>query len=92
MKVVSINDVKKTSEDNIKEELAKRKEAMLDVVDHIRQGIESGEIVEFVATSLDTEGESQIHCYIGDVAVGIGLYEIGKSILMNQYEPKDNQK
>jgi uncharacterized metal-binding protein len=55
----------------------------------MKEQIESGQIQEFVATSLDKNGEAQIHCYVGDVAVGVGLFEIGKNILMNQYEGQE---
>ena len=86
MKIVSINDAPKKSEDtDVIDFQEKRKIALLDILNHMKQGIESGEIQEFTATSLDKNGEAQIHCYVGDVAVGVGLFEIGKNILMNQY-------
>ena len=43
-----------------------------------------------IIKSLDKHGDAQIHCYVGDVAAGIGLFEIGKNILMTQYNPEDN--
>ena len=86
MKIVSINDAPKKSEDtDVIDFQEKRKIALLDILNHMKQGIESGEIQEFTATSLEKNGEAQIHCYVGDVAVGVGLFEIGKNILMNQY-------
>jgi hypothetical protein len=85
MKVVSINDAPKKAESEVIDFQEKRKEALLDILNHMKKGIEAGEIQEFVATSLDQDGEAQIHCYVGDVAVGVGLFEIGKNILMNQY-------
>ena len=89
MKIVSINDAPKKSDDTDVIDFAqKRKDAMLDILEHMRKGIESGEIQEFTATSLDDAGEAQIHCYVGDVAVGVGLFEIGKNILMTQYNPE----
>jgi len=90
MKIVSINDAPKKSEDtDVIDFQEKRKIALLDILNHMKQGIESGEIQEFTATSLDKNGEAQIHCYVGDVAVGVGLFEIGKNILMNQYEGQE---
>ena len=86
MKIVSINDAPKKSDDtDVIDFQEKRKKELLDIIKHMKQGIESGEIQEFTATSLDKNGEAQIHCYVGDVAVGVGLFEIGKNILMNQY-------
>jgi len=86
MKIVSINDAPKKSEDtDVIDFQEKRKIALLDILNHMKEQIEAGEIQEFTATSLDKNGEAQIHCYVGDVAVGVGLLEIGKNILMNQY-------
>jgi len=91
MKIVSINDAPKKNDDNadVIDFSEKRKKNLLDILEHMKQGIESGEITEFTATSLDTNGEAQIHCYVGDVAVGVGLFEIGKNILMTQYNGQD---
>ena len=90
MKIVSINDApKKDDSDAVIDFQEKRKAALLDIIDHMKQGIEAGEIQEFTATSLDSNGEAQIHCYVGDVAVGVGLFEIGKNILMTQYNGQE---
>ena len=90
MKIVSINDAPKKSEENdVIDFQEKRKIACLEILDHMRKLVEEGEIQEFTATSLDQNGEAQIHCYVGDVAVGVGLFEIGKNILMNQYNGEE---
>ena len=91
MKIVSINDAPKKNDDNtdVIDFNEKRKQNLLDILEHMKAGIEAGEIIEFTATSLDTNGEAQIHCYVGDVAVGVGLFEIGKNILMTQYNGQD---
>jgi bifunctional N-acetylglucosamine-1-phosphate-uridyltransferase/glucosamine-1-phosphate-acetyltransferase GlmU-like protein len=88
MKVISINDVIKNPEKENEERIALRKQNLLDILDHVKKEIEEGNLIEFVATSLDKEGDAQIHCYVGDVAVGVGLFEIGKNILMTQYDPE----
>ena len=88
MKVVSINDARNKNEEVIDFQ-EKRKQDLLDILNEMKIRIESGEIQEFVATSLDGNGEAQIHCFVGDVAAGVGLYEIGKNILMNQYHVED---
>ncbi len=59
-----------------------RKKQLLDVVDTLKQQVESGEITEFVACSLDKDGVAQIHCYVLDFAGGVGLFEIGKMSLI----------
>ena len=91
MKIVSINDAPKKNDDNtdVIDFKEKRKQNLLDILEHMKAGIEAGEIIEFTATSLDNNGEAQIHCYVGDVAVGVGLFEIGKNILMTQYNGQD---
>ena len=88
MKVISINDIIKKPEEENEERIALRKQNLLDILDHIKDEIEAGNITEIVATSLDINGDAQIHCYVGDVAAGIGLFEIGKNILMTQYDPE----
>ena len=86
MKIVSINDAPKKADDNeVIDFQEKRKAALLEILNHMKEKIEEGEIHEFTATSLDKDGDAQIHCYVGDVAVGVGLFEIGKNILLTQY-------
>jgi len=90
MKIVSINDAPKKSEENdVIDFQEKRKAELLDILNHMKEQIEAGVIQEFTATSLDKDGDAQIHCYVGDVAVGVGLFEIGKNILMNQYNGQE---
>ena len=78
MKVVSINSKRK---EQIQEE--EQKKAMLDVVDFIRQAIDQGLIKEFVACSVDDGGECQIHVAAMDMPGSVGLFEIGKHILIS---------
>jgi len=77
MEVVSINSRRK---EQVKEE--EQKKAMLAVVDFIRQAIDQGIIKEFVACSIDNDGECQIHVAAMDLPGSIGLFEIGKHILI----------
>ena len=88
MKVISVNDMIKKPEQEDEDRVALRKQNLLDILDHVKEEIEAGNITEIVATSLDTSGDAQIHCYVGDIAAGIGLFEIGKNILMTQYDPE----
>ena len=74
MQVISINE---KQED-------KRKEDMLEVLAEIRSQIESGQITEFVAASLDSDGLGQIHVSTLDVPGAVGLFEIGKHLLISQ--------
>jgi hypothetical protein len=62
----------------------RRKENMLDVIDGVRKLIESGEMEEFIMTSIDKDGEVKIHASIKDLIGGVGLFEIGKNILISQ--------
>jgi hypothetical protein len=78
MEVISINDHRK---EKIQDD--EQKKAMLDVLDFMRKEIESGEIKEFVACSLDDDGVCQIHVAAMDLPGSVGLFEIGKHLLIS---------
>jgi hypothetical protein len=78
MEVISINSKRK---ENIQQQ--EQKKAMLDVIDFIKAQIESDSIKEFVACSIDNDGECQIHVAAMDLPGSIGLFEIGKHILIS---------
>lgn len=78
MEVVSINS--KRREQIIEEE---QKKAMLQVIDFMKDAIEKGEVKEFVACSIDDDGICQIHVAAMDLPGSIGLFEIGKHLLIN---------
>ena len=59
-------------------------QSLLEVIDEMREHIESGDIVEFVATSICADGETQIHSMVGDLPTAVGLYEIGKHMIIQQ--------
>ena len=61
-----------------------RKESLLEVIDAVRDQIERGEIRELVACSLDKDGVAQIHVSALDLPGGVGLFEIGKHLLISQ--------
>ena len=67
-------------ESKAKEE--ERKIAMLDVLTVIKKQIEDGKIKEFVACSLNDEGDAQIHVSCLDLVGGVGLFEVGKHLLI----------
>lgn len=73
MEIVSIN---KNAE--------KHKKELLEVIDVVKSMIESGEIDEFVMASSNQDGSVQIHASIKDALGGVGLFEIGKRILIDQ--------
>jgi len=62
---------------------AKRKQDMLDVIDQMRMMVQSGEITEFVACSMDEDGITQIHVCALDLPGSVGLFEIGKHLLIS---------
>jgi hypothetical protein len=76
MKVVSI-DPKEKEKQKIKNDL-------LEVLDEMRTQIEDGNILEFVAVSICNDGECQIHAKVIDLPTGIGLFEIGKHMMIQQ--------
>lgn len=72
MNVVSISQKKEDT----------RKQDLLEVLEEMRLRVESGEMTEFVAASLDADGDVQIHANVRDIAGGVGLFEIGKKIFI----------
>jgi len=71
----------KSKEEKFKEQ---RTEELLDVVDTVRNMIINGSITEFAAVSLDNNGEVAIHVSALDSVAAIGMYEIGKALLMER--------
>ncbi len=61
---------------------AKRKQDLLDVIDQMRLMVQSGEIAEFVASSVDEDGITQVHVCALDLPGAIGLFEIGKHLVI----------
>jgi hypothetical protein len=57
---------------------------LLEVLDEMREQIESGDIIQFVATSMLDDGETQIHSMVSDLPTAVGLYEIGKHMIIQQ--------
>jgi len=57
---------------------------LLEVLEEMREQIESGDIVQFVATSLLEDGGTQIHSMVSDLTTAVGLYEIGKHMIIQQ--------
>lgn len=73
--VLTFNSKKKAQEED-------RKRQLIEVLDTMKAQIECGEIQEFVACSLDKDGIAQIHVSTLDYAGGVGLFEIGKTMLI----------
>lgn len=61
---------------------AKRKQDMLDVLDAMRHMVQTGEVKEFVACSVDDDGIAQIHVCALDLPGSVGMFEIGKHLLI----------
>jgi hypothetical protein len=65
-------------------EQAKRKANLLEVLDDLRASVEAGHIDEFVAASIGADGQVEIHACVKDTVGGVGLFEIGKHIFIQQ--------
>lgn len=78
MEVVSINSRRK--EEILEEE---QKQSMLEILDFMKKSVEAGHMKEFVACSIDSNGECQIHVSAQDLPGAIGLFEIGKHLLIS---------
>jgi hypothetical protein len=84
MEIVSINPKRK---DEVQAE--EQKQSMLEVLAHMKNAVDAGEIKEFVACSLDDDGIAQIHVSAMDLPGSIGLFEIGKHLLISQESFED---
>ena len=62
----------------------KNKEDLLEIIDIMRSMIEHGSITSLVATSTDDQGEFNIHASAMETSTAVGLYEIGKAILLER--------
>ena len=67
-------------------EIEQRKQELLEVIDEIRSQVEAGEIKELVACSMDKDGLAQLHVSILDLPGGVGLFEMGKVMLINSQD------
>jgi hypothetical protein len=62
---------------------AKRKKDLLEIIDSFRKRIDDGEVDEFVIASMDPiDGEVVITACCQDFVGAVGLFEIGKNILI----------
>lgn len=62
----------------------KQREELLEMLDTVRGLAANGELEEFVMAWCGPEGEVQITVNIKDMIGGIGLFEVGKHILITQ--------
>jgi hypothetical protein len=62
---------------------AKKKADLLEVLNDLIAKVESGQVEEFVAASADADGEVEIHVCAMDMVGSVGLFEIGKHILIS---------
>ncbi len=77
MDVINISDKLE-----IKKQDNEQRKAMLEVLEEMRKQVETGEIKEFVATSVCKDGDPQIHIACWDLASGVGMFEIGKHMFI----------
>ena len=75
-KLVSIDAKSKREE--------KHKQDLLEVLDEMRRQVEEGDITDFVATSIMADGDTQIHVMMDNLPEAVGLYEIGKHMVIQQ--------
>ena len=59
-----------------------RKEQLLEVLEELKKQIDDGDIKELVACTMNREGASQIHVSALDLPGAVGLFEIGKHMLI----------
>ena len=61
----------------------RRKLELLEVIEFIKKEVQEGNIKEFVACSMDESGTCQIHVAALDLPGSVGLFEIGKHLLIS---------
>lgn len=67
-------------------ETEQRKKELLEVIEEIKKQVEEGEIKELVACSMDKNGLAQLHVSVLDLPGGVGLFEMGKVMLINSQD------
>lgn len=78
MKVVSL--------DPAKEQKKKHREEICSLLEQMKTMVMDGGIDEFVCASISETGEIQIHAVCRDFLGGLGLFEAGKKIFIDQKE------
>lgn len=76
MKIVNI--------DPANEQKKKHREDVCDLFDQMKTMAAQGEIDEFVAVSIGEDGDIKLHAVCKDFLGGVGLFEIGKKIFIEQ--------
>jgi hypothetical protein len=71
-----------TLEDPKEKEKKRRIEDQLFVINEMRTQIEAGDIREFVACSIDSNGTPQVHASCMDYVGSIGMFELGKHLMI----------
>jgi len=67
-------------------EAEQRKKELLEVLEEIQRQVREGEIKELVACSMDKDGLAQLHVSVLDLPGGVGLFEMGKVMLINSQD------
>lgn len=76
MKIVNI--------DPVNEQKKKHREEICEVLEQMKTMVMEGDLEEFVAASISEKGDLQIHAACKDFLGGVGLFEIGKKIFIDQ--------
>ena len=66
----------------------KSKISVVEVLEEMLERAKEGEMTEFVAASVDSDGDACIHISSADYLGAVGLYETGKHIFLTQYHSK----
>jgi hypothetical protein len=79
MQVVGIGDKKKK----------KMKDDLLEILDGFRTMIENGDIEEYVISAIDSTGDIQITVAAKDTVGAVGMFEMGKHIMLQHNDYAD---
>ena len=60
------------------------KKDLLEILDGFKKMVEDGEVVEFILSGMDTDGEVIMAACCKDMVGGVGMLEIAKQSLIQQ--------
>ena len=66
----------------------KSRQSVVEVLEEMLELAKAGDIKEFVAASVDSDGDACIQISSADYLGAVGLYETGKHIFLTQYHSK----
>jgi hypothetical protein len=61
----------------------RKQEDRVFILENLIERVQSGEVTEFVVVVNGPQGDVNVSMYTDDIVAAVGLFEVGKSILLN---------